>query len=46
MVNFKVIEDWILVKPEESKNQKDDSLSLRFPVFVKLRDQDKEVSYH
>jgi len=31
---------------EESKNQKDDSLSLRFPVWKRLREAGKEISYN
>ena len=31
---------------EESKNSRDDNLSLRFPVFKKIREEDKQVSYH
>ena len=31
---------------EVSTNKKDDSLSLRFPTFVRLREEDKEVSYN
>lgn len=30
---------------EETTNKKDNSLSLRFPVFVDLREEGKEVSY-
>lgn len=31
---------------EESKNSKDDSVSLRFPIFKILREIDKKVSYY
>ncbi len=31
---------------EETTNKKDNSLSLRFPVYVDLRDEGKEVSYY
>jgi DNA ligase-1 len=31
---------------EETQNQKDDGLSLRFPVFLRIRTKDKEVSYY
>ena len=30
---------------EETTNKKDNSLSLRFPVFLELREEGKEVSY-
>ena len=31
---------------EETTNKKDNSLSLRFPVFIELREEEKEVSYY
>lgn len=31
---------------EETNNKKDNSVSLRFPVFVELREKGKEVSYY
>ena len=31
---------------EETTNQKNDKLSLRFPVYKKLREEGKEVSYY
>ena len=31
---------------EETTNKKDNSLSLRFPVYLELREPDKEVSYY
>lgn len=31
---------------EETTNKKDDSLSLRFPVYLELREPEKEVSYY
>ena len=31
---------------EETENQNDDSLSLRFPVFLRIREKGKEVSYN
>ena len=31
---------------EETTNKKDNSLSLRFPVFIELREEGKEVSYY
>lgn len=31
---------------EETTNKKDNSLSLRFPVYRELREEDKEVSYY
>ena len=31
---------------EETTNKKDNSLSLRFPVYLELREPEKEVSYY
>lgn len=35
-----------MVRIEETTNKKDNSLSLRFPVYRELREEGKEVSYY
>lgn len=41
----KLEENYMVQMGEETKNQNDDMLSLRFPVFKGVREIGKEVSY-